>query len=76
MLTRYSVQADVANIQAWRSTVETIPSLLLAVPYGLLADKYSASKILALSGLGGVLAMMLDLFICMFLSWADNSVAN
>lgn len=58
------VQSELANIQAWQSTLELIPGMLVAVPYGALADKYGHKAMLTLSSIGIVLHNSSQMAIC------------
>ncbi|KAE8380420.1 major facilitator superfamily domain-containing protein [Aspergillus bertholletiae] len=46
------IQTEIALLNGWRETFETIPAILLALPYGMLADKigYRPVALLALFG--------------------------
>ncbi|KAH8588375.1 major facilitator superfamily domain-containing protein [Bisporella sp. PMI_857] len=56
------VQAEVAFLRGWDVTLSSLPSILLAVPYGTLADKYGR-KVVTILSLTGV---MLNLLWVMF----------
>ncbi|PWY81907.1 MFS general substrate transporter [Aspergillus heteromorphus CBS 117.55] len=52
------VQSALAQLVGWQSFFDNIPGLLLALPYGLLADKYGRRWVMTMSfvgQLGGVL---------------------
>jgi MFS family permease len=58
------VQSELANLQAWSSTLEYIPGLLVAVPYGALADKYGYKSMLTLSSIGLLLQVLAQMVVC------------
>ncbi|POR31342.1 Uncharacterized protein TPAR_08440 [Tolypocladium paradoxum] len=47
-----AVQSEVASINGWRDVFETLPAMLLAVPYGTLADRAGRKTVLLLSIVG------------------------
>ncbi|KJZ76344.1 hypothetical protein HIM_04426 [Hirsutella minnesotensis 3608] len=57
------VQAELAMLQGWGMTFALIPGLLMAVPYGMLADRYGRKVILCLSLFGMLLVQMTDVVI-------------
>jgi hypothetical protein len=46
------VQKEIANLKAVTGTLQAIPGLILAVPYGMLADTIGRKKVLSLSIIG------------------------
>ncbi|PSR76129.1 major facilitator superfamily domain-containing protein [Coniella lustricola] len=61
------VQREVATIFGWQAFFDGIPSLILALWYGALADRYGRRGVLFLSMLGQALGMAWVLLIC----WMD-----
>jgi hypothetical protein len=59
-----SVQNTIAMLFGFQAFFDGIPGLLLAMPYGVLADQIGRKRILALSMLGQVLGGCWALFIC------------
>ncbi|TVY56157.1 MFS transporter SAT21, partial [Lachnellula suecica] len=55
------VQGPLATLRGWKSTFDTIPVLLVAVPIGRLGDSYGRRKILAFA-LVGVAASLCWIF--------------
>ncbi|KAI0127727.1 major facilitator superfamily domain-containing protein [Xylariales sp. AK1849] len=47
-----AVQSEVAYINGWKDAFEMLPAILLAVPYGSLADRIGRKKVLLLVVLG------------------------
>ncbi|KAF2464293.1 MFS transporter-like protein [Lindgomyces ingoldianus] len=62
------IQDKMAMIFGWQDLWDSIPGILLAVPYGTLADKFGRKWIFALSLVGLQLNSMWILFICYFRS--------
>jgi MFS family permease len=60
------VQETVAQLFGMQSFFDGIPGLLLAIPYGVFADKVGRRKVLVLSMLGQLLAAFWILFVCRF----------
>lgn len=58
-----AVQDKLAMILGWQYTFDSIPAILLAVPYGYLADKYGRKWITTLSLMGYALSWVWTLFI-------------
>ena len=58
-----SVQDKLAMILGWQYTFDSIPAILLAVPYGYLADKHGRKYITVLSMMGYALSWVWTLFI-------------
>jgi MFS family permease len=61
-----AVQEKLATIMGWAELFEVLPGILLAVPYGALADKYGRKWIFALSLVGMLLDSAWILVICYF----------
>ena len=59
-----AVQAKMAAIMGWASMFEAIPGIFLALPYGILADKYGRKWIFVLALVGLQLDSLWVLFIC------------
>lgn len=51
------IQQPLATIRGWKSTFDTLPVILVAIPLGKYGDRYGRRKILALAllGIGGSL---------------------
>ncbi|KAH6646789.1 major facilitator superfamily domain-containing protein [Truncatella angustata] len=60
------VQSELASLQAWSATLEYIPGLLVAVPYGTIADRFGHKLVLSLSSTGVMLQMLAQIIICAF----------
>ncbi|KAJ5971438.1 MFS general substrate transporter [Penicillium vulpinum] len=58
------VQAALAQLLGWQSFFDNIPGLLLALPYGILADKYGRRLIMTLSFVGQFIGMTWVLIVC------------
>ncbi|KAB8245009.1 MFS multidrug transporter [Aspergillus flavus] len=50
------VQTEIALLNGWRETFETIPAILLALPYGMLADKIGYRPVALLAFLGNAMS--------------------
>ncbi|KAG8161996.1 hypothetical protein KVR01_007761 [Diaporthe batatas] len=61
-----SVQTELSMIRGWQSTFEVIPSLLVAVPYGMIADEFGRGFVLALACLGITLSSGSYTLVCLF----------
>ncbi|KAM7201953.1 Major facilitator superfamily domain containing protein [Naviculisporaceae sp. PSN 640] len=46
------VQSYLAMVRGWQATFESIPGILCAIPYGILADRWGRKPVLLLSALG------------------------
>jgi MFS family permease len=58
------VQDVVAMVFGWQDLFDAIPGILLAVPYGALADKYGRKWILVLGFVGLELSILCMMLIC------------
>ncbi|CAI7568605.1 unnamed protein product [Penicillium glandicola] len=58
------VQAALAELLGWQSFFDNIPGLILALPYGILADKYGRRLIMTLSFVGQFVGMSWVLVVC------------
>lgn len=52
------VQSELASLRGWQQTFDGFPSLLLAMPYGWLADRYGRKPFVMLSAAGCILQVM------------------
>ncbi|TVY23472.1 Efflux pump [Lachnellula hyalina] len=60
------IQGPLATLRGWKSSFDTIPVLLVAIPFGRLGDRYGRRKILA-TALVGVAASLCEVFVvCAF----------
>ncbi|GLA64470.1 hypothetical protein AtubIFM55763_008508 [Aspergillus tubingensis] len=50
------VQKEVALLQGWKDTLEQVPGILFAVPYGVLADRIGRRPVLLLCAVGFTLS--------------------
>ncbi|KAI0124981.1 major facilitator superfamily domain-containing protein [Xylariales sp. AK1849] len=57
------VQDRVASILGWQAFFDSLPAILLPIPYGYLADKYGRKWILTLAMTGYTLSYMVTLFL-------------
>lgn len=67
------VQSELATLQAWSATLEYIPGLLVAVPFGTLADRFGHKLVLVLSSIGVMLHVLAQVLICTSLTCAPTS---
>lgn len=58
------VQAEVAFIRGIDTMLSVIPSLFLAVPYGIVADKYGRKIVIFLAAFGIMMSSTFGLFVC------------
>ncbi|KAK1570030.1 major facilitator superfamily domain-containing protein [Colletotrichum navitas] len=58
------VQSELSIIRGWQRTLEFIPGLLTAVPYGYFADRRGRGIVLTLSLLGITLSQAFQILIC------------
>ncbi|KAM7183034.1 Major facilitator superfamily domain containing protein [Rhypophila sp. PSN 637] len=60
------VQSELSIIQSWQVVFDLLPGLLMAVPIGIVADKYGRSLVLGLSLLGITLSYAFSSVVCAF----------
>ncbi|KAL5041272.1 hypothetical protein BDW71DRAFT_201512 [Aspergillus fruticulosus] len=58
------VQAALAQLLGWQAFFDNIPGLFLALPYGLLADRYGRRLVMSLSFVGQFAGMLWVLLVC------------
>ncbi|KAK4207235.1 major facilitator superfamily domain-containing protein [Rhypophila decipiens] len=61
-----NVQTELSIIQSWQVVFDLLPGLLMAVPIGIIADKYGRSLVLGLSLLGITLSYAFSSAVCAF----------
>ncbi|KAF8537766.1 major facilitator superfamily domain-containing protein [Trichophaea hybrida] len=61
-----SIQEELAFLNGFQTLFSNIPGVLLAIPYGVLADRYGRKIILVLALLGLTLSFSWILFVCWF----------
>ncbi|WQF90194.1 Putative major facilitator superfamily, MFS transporter superfamily [Colletotrichum destructivum] len=59
-----TVQDELSIIRGWQSTLDYIPGLLTAVPYGFLADRRGREQVLSLSLLGITMSSAFYILVC------------
>ncbi|KAL4971127.1 MFS transporter [Aspergillus stella-maris] len=64
------VQSELALINGWKETFDLLPGIILALPYGVMADRWGRKKVLLLSLLGLVLQEGCLRLIC----WNSNFI--
>ncbi|KAF5861515.1 hypothetical protein ETB97_012841 [Aspergillus alliaceus] len=64
------IQGELALLNGWKDTLEQLPGIILAVPYGLMADKVGRKPVMLLC-LGGVL---LEQFAIALISWWSDFI--
>ncbi|KAK5996533.1 Efflux pump ustT [Cladobotryum mycophilum] len=60
------VQSELAQINAWKETFDTIPGLLVSIPYGALANRIGRNKVLLLALIGCLLSDSWVATVCLF----------
>ncbi|PWY64054.1 MFS general substrate transporter [Aspergillus heteromorphus CBS 117.55] len=60
------VQSELALVNGWKDTSEFLPGILLAVPYGVLADRWGRRPVLLLGILGVLLGEIWVRVVCMY----------
>ncbi|GAD93456.1 hypothetical protein PVAR5_2066 [Paecilomyces variotii No. 5] len=63
------VQSELARINGWKTTSEALPSILLSVAYGTLADRIGRKPCLQLCTLGMLLSEVWTRVVCI---WSDT----
>ena len=58
------VQGDLALLKGWMNTFDQLPGIILALPYGLMADRIGRKPVLAMSLLGIIMEEIAIRFIC------------
>lgn len=58
------IQGPLATIRGWKSTLDTIPVLIVAIPLGRIGDFWGHRKILALSLVGVALSLVQIFIVC------------
>jgi len=58
------IQGPLATIRGWKSTLDTIPVLVVAIPLGRMGDIWGRRKILMLSLVGVVLSLVEIFIVC------------
>jgi len=59
------VQSKLASVMGWSDLFEAMPGIFLAVPYGILADRFGRKWLFVLSLVGVILDSTWVLIICM-----------
>ncbi|KAL2820301.1 major facilitator superfamily domain-containing protein [Aspergillus granulosus] len=62
------VQGELAEIRGWSNAIAILPSLLVSIPYGILADRFGRRPVLRLSVLGISLMLIQQMII---LAWPN-----
>ncbi|PWY83292.1 MFS transporter [Aspergillus sclerotioniger CBS 115572] len=60
------VQGDLALLKGWMNTFDQLPGIILALPYGLMADRIGRKPVLAMSLLGIVMEEIAIRLICWY----------
>lgn len=60
-----AVQSKLASVMGWSDLFEAMPGIFLAVPYGILADRFGRKWLFVLSLVGVILDSTWVLIICM-----------
>ncbi|KAF2258094.1 MFS general substrate transporter [Lojkania enalia] len=61
-----AVQSELAILTQFKDTLDMLPSLVLAVPYGILAETFGRKPIMLMSMIGIAAEMLTDVLICWF----------
>ncbi|OAA55358.1 Major facilitator superfamily domain, general substrate transporter [Akanthomyces lecanii RCEF 1005] len=65
------IQSEIAHLVGWATTFKLIPTILLSVPFGLLADKLGRKLTLSLSLLGVMLTVVWQVVVVYFADTID-----
>ncbi|MCJ1304184.1 hypothetical protein MMC08_006996 [Hypocenomyce scalaris] len=60
------VQSDVAMLKGWQVFLDNIPTILLAIPFGIFADKYGRKPLILLNSISLCLRTSWIIFVCHF----------
>lgn len=63
---RVEVQSELALINGWKDTLDALPGILLALPYGLMADRLGRKKVTFMCLCGLLMEETTTRLICMF----------
>lgn len=63
------VQSELALINGWKETFDQIPGIILALPYGFMADRVGRKQVAMLSMLGLTMQEVAVRIICWFMSF-------
>jgi hypothetical protein len=63
------VQAMLSFVRAWEISLGILPGLLMALPYGMIADKYGPKRVLFLVFLGNIISLGLETIVCESYCW-------
>ena len=58
------VQSDVAMLKGWQVFLDNIPSILIAIPFGILADKYGRKPVVLLNSIALCLRVSWIMLVC------------
>lgn len=67
------VQSELALINGWKETFDQIPGIILALPYGFMADRVGRKQVAMLSMLGLTMQEVAVRIICWFMSFCCNT---
>ncbi|KAL3428495.1 MFS multidrug transporter [Phlyctema vagabunda] len=80
------VQSELAFVRGYEVFFMSLPSVILAVPYGMMADKWGRKPVLLLSIFGMILAITFMMMVCWFsesfplrfvwISWSFNIIGG
>jgi hypothetical protein len=70
------IQDGVARLFGWQHLFDSIPSILLAIPYGMLADWYGRKLVMVLSMVGILLQAMWVLFVCKWKAFLGSMASS
>ena len=63
-------------VKAWETSLAILPGLLMALPYGMVADKYGPKRVLLLVFLGNIISLGLETVVCEFYSCSQTAQAT